>query len=192
MRIGPNEVHINDSQFYEVLYSQSRPANKLESLVYRFNSPLSVFSAVDHGLHRQRRAALNPLFSKQKVTSQSPFIQRHMDKLCDRISREFSNSGEILVLNKMWACFTCDIIVEYCFGMNYQLIDRPGWKHSFTTAMIDLLDGVHFVTQFPLMLTLINSLPDSVAKKLDPAMASVIDYDNVRTSAMSRPSRADC
>ena len=101
IRIGPNEVHINDSQFYDVLYSQSRPANKLESLMYRFNSPLSVFSAVDHGLHRRRRAALNPLFSKQKVTSLSPFIQKHMDELCERISREFSGNGGILVLNKV-------------------------------------------------------------------------------------------
>ena len=57
--------------------------------------------------------------------------------------------------------------------------------------MIDLLDGVHLVTQFPLILTLINSIPDSLAKRMAPALASVIEYNNVRTMLVGQSLRAD-
>ena len=39
---------------------------------------------VDHDLHRVRRGALNPFFSKRSVLEILPFVQNIIDKLCGR------------------------------------------------------------------------------------------------------------
>ena len=45
--------------------------------------------------------------------------------------------------------------------------------------MIDLLEPVHFVTQFPTVIHMINALPEAVIKVLQPGMASVIQFNHV-------------
>ncbi|KAM4057715.1 hypothetical protein HRG_009339 [Hirsutella rhossiliensis] len=43
VRIGPNEVYIQDPAFYETPYAQSRHSDKLKKLEHRFNNELSIF-----------------------------------------------------------------------------------------------------------------------------------------------------
>ena len=102
-----------------------------------------------------------------------------MNRLIERIKSEFAGTTRLLTLNEMWGCWTCDIIIEYCFEKNYHFIERDDLKSPFTTAMIDLLEPVHFVTQFPGLMAILTSLPDRVVKYLQPVMASVIDFNNV-------------
>ena len=179
VRIAPGEVHIRDTEFFDVLYSQSRQADKLDSLRYRFNSPHSVAVTVSSTLHRQRRAAMNPFFSKQRIAKQAVNIQAHMDELCARIAKEYAGKNEVLNLTLAWPCYTCDNILEMCLGHNPNLIDRPDWTSYLTTVMVDLLEGVHMVTQFPAALTVMQALPESVVVKMDPRMSSVFAFNNV-------------
>lgn len=162
-----------------MLYSSSRPADKLKSLEHRFNNPLSSFATAKQSLHRPRRAALNPFFSKRKIAAHGPIIQRHMDKVCQRLTKEYKGTDQVLAMNDMWGCFTSDIIAEYCFERPYDFIDQPDFRSSFTTAMIDLVNPVHFITQFPWAIGMISCLPDSVVTYMEPAMASVINFNEV-------------
>ena len=185
IRIGPNEVHIQDSEFYETLYAQSRPGNKLTTLAHRFNNPHASFSTVEHSVHRNRRAALNPFFSKAKIAARSVSVQHHMNRLVERIKEDFSGTARVLSLDEMWGCWTTDLIIEYCFEKRYQFIERDDLKSPFATAMIDLLAPVHFVTQFPGFMAILTSLPDPVIKFLQPEMTSVIDFNNVCPQILS-------
>ncbi|KAI9675999.1 MAG: hypothetical protein M1817_000742 [Caeruleum heppii] len=178
IRINPFELHIQDAEFFETLYSSSRPADKLQCLAHRFNSPDSSFSSVKHHVHRQRRAALNPFFSKRKIAERALRIQALMDRLCARLDRDYRGTGTVLHVNDMWGCFTSDSIVEYAFERKYHFIDEPNLRAPFTDAMIDLCEPVHFVTQFPWAFKMMKMLPDSVVETLSPGMVAVNRFNN--------------
>ena len=177
IRINPTELHIQDSEFYETLYSGTRPADKLQRLEHRFNNPTSAFATVKHQTHRVRRAALNPFFSKRKIASFSPAIQQRMNRLCERLIKEYLDTDQVLILNDMWACWASDTIVDYCFERDYHFAEQPRFRAFFADAMVDLLLPVHFVTQFAWASKLLNRLPETVVKFLQPGMASVIQFN---------------
>ena len=43
---------------------------------------MSVGGSIKHDLHRKRREALNPFFSKKGVTAVEPMITQKVDQLC--------------------------------------------------------------------------------------------------------------
>lgn len=135
MRISPNEVHIQDPTFYETLYSQARHSDKLKWLEHRFNNETSVFATSEHSIHRVRRAAINPFFSKRKIVEYSPNIQAHMDCLSKRVKTEFTANGSVLNMTNMWGAFTADIVVGYCLEKPYDFIMNPDFRAEFSDAM---------------------------------------------------------
>ena len=177
VRISPSEVHIRDSEYYEEFYR--KPYDKLERLKDRFDNAEAAFSTPDHGLHRMRRAALNPFFSPRKIAEHAPVIQRHIDRICDRIANEYAGKERVLVLNDAWGCLTSDTVVGYCFEKSYHFIDRPDFKATFPRAIKELQNGMHYVTQFSWLPTIFEIVPDSILGFLQPAMKSVIDFKNV-------------
>lgn len=138
IRIAPNEVHIQDSTFYDVLYSQSRHLNKLEHLADRFNNEMSGFGTPQHSVHRMRRSAINPFFSKRRIAQYSPRIQERMDKLIERVKAEYVGNDRILNLSDMWAAFAGDVVVDYTFEKPYNFINAPDFRAAFSDATLVL------------------------------------------------------
>lgn len=80
----------------------------------------------------------------------------------------------------MWGSWTSDTISDYCFGSPYNFIEHPEFDAEFTKAMLDLLEPVHWITQFPMIPRIMGALPDSWLVKLDPRMATVRWFNQVR------------
>ena len=179
VRISPDEVHIQDSDFYHTIFNSSLKLDRLKRLQYRFNNPTATFATPKHETHQLRRTALNPFFSTRKMSLHAPVIQKRVTRLCDRLQKEYAGSGRVLVMDDMWGCLSSDTIVEYCFDRSYRFIELPDFRAFFVDAMNDLVNGVHVVTQFPWIMPIVNCLSDSVVKKLQPAMASVMNFNNV-------------
>ncbi|KAI1817357.1 cytochrome P450 [Poronia punctata] len=173
VRIAPDEVHIQDIRFYDTLYSNSRHSDKLKHLEHRFNNRLATFATTEHKAHRLRRAAINPYFSKRKIAHHSSNIQTVMDELCERVKSEFTQEGSVLNLSNMWGAFNGDVVVGYCLEGSYDFIKKPEFRADFSDAMVNLLDPVHFITQFPWMIKAFKLLPDWAVTILSPPMASV-------------------
>lgn len=185
IRITPHEVHIQDSSFYDVLFATNRPAMTRKDLAHRFGAPKSTFTTSDHALHRLRRSALNPFFSKRAISERAQNIQKQMDFVCQRLQTEFQNTDRILVVNEMWGCWTTDIITEYCFERRYDFIYEPNFKASFVKSFVDLLEAVHWITQFPWLTTMMNWTPDAVVGWIDPGMKNVTKYRNEMLAQVS-------
>lgn len=179
VRVSPWGIHIQDSTFHEVMYSV-KPQHKPKEHEKRFNHPSSAFATSDHHLHRLRRSVLNPFFSKRRIVQRSTSIQQCMDRLCNRLKQDFARGDVVLTLNDMWACFTSDVIVEYCFERRYDFIQEPGFKCAFAAALLDLIEPVHLVTHFQRLQRMLNCLPDRVVTTLMSGMASVNWFIQVR------------
>jgi cytochrome P450 len=133
-----------------------------------------MFETMDHELHRKRRMALNPFFSKRSVQSLEPVIREKVDGLLARL-RKTLNTNLVVDLSTAYAAPTVDIVSEYVFGECINSLQKDGWG----VAWLDLLHfGVQVhppAQQFPWFFNTLQPLPISVVAKLNPLVFSMVD-----------------
>lgn len=130
VRICPNELHVKDVYFHDTLYSLGVKRNKVPYMIDIFGTTLAskssvliscqwrsygyaVFGTEQHDLHRSRRAALNPFFSKRSVARLESVIQSKVCKMCDRLV-DYGKEGKILTIQHALTSCIVDITTEYC------------------------------------------------------------------------------
>jgi hypothetical protein len=75
VRINPWEVHIDDPDFFSVLYTNKKGHDKPDYLKWRFGSPSALFSTPEHHMHKMRRSVQDPFFAKARIINFAPVIQ---------------------------------------------------------------------------------------------------------------------
>ena len=127
IRINPHELHVDHVDFFELLNSFKGKWDKDPYNTLHFANPYSSLGTIEHDLHRKRRAALIPFFSKQKVYDLEPVIKSTIDRLCNKL-QEYVDSGQPLNLYHAYKCFAVDVITEYCFAENEGLLEKPDFS----------------------------------------------------------------
>jgi hypothetical protein len=179
IRINPWEVHINDPEFYETIYSTTSHFDKVPEHEWWGNSPTAAQSTVSHEKHKIRRAAQSAFFSKRQILNFTPEIQALADKLCNRLNFEYKNSGTVLQMNDVIGCFSADIVTEYAFAKDYRYLDSPDFQAKFVRTMTGLAKAMHILMLFPWVLVTLNALPQWFVEKLDPSMGEVFAFQAV-------------
>jgi cytochrome P450 len=90
---------------------------------------------VDHDLHRIRRAALNPYFSKASVTRLESTLQANVDCLCARLNR-CAATGTLVNLSDAFTCLSADVIGSYTFGRSYGFLQHPDFMPRWRSLMM--------------------------------------------------------
>lgn len=86
MRVTPWEIHVNDVELLDDIYAPSfRRRDKYAYQTRTLPVPLSLGGTVQHDLHRKRREALNPFFSRRSVQGLGPMICAKVELLCKRL-----------------------------------------------------------------------------------------------------------
>ncbi|KAH8594870.1 cytochrome P450 [Bisporella sp. PMI_857] len=176
IRISPWELHISDPDFYETIYASSaslRRTNKYSWFTKSFGMDGSIFATAEHDLHRLRRAALAPFFSMASVRRLQPVLQERVDVLMQRL-KGFKDTGEVLMASWMFAAFTNDVVMLYSFARCDNRLEAPDFDPSYRDASFFGSTAGSFMKHAPWVNNLMQSLPDSVARLLHPAMASFI------------------
>lgn len=154
VRITPLEVHIDDPEFYDTIYSNSERRDKTPWHKNAFSSDKSAFATSNHELHRTRRGTLNPYFSKSQIRKFAPWIQERAHTLCRRFAEEYKGSENALVLNEAFACLTADAVMEYSFAENYNLIENPEFIAPLNRTLELYLRAIPIATNFPIIVQL--------------------------------------
>jgi cytochrome P450 len=90
---------------------------------------------VDHDLHRLRRAALNPYFSKASVSRLESTIQSNVDLLCARL-RSRAGSAIPVNLSDAFTSLSADVIGSYTFGRSYGFLQHPDFMPRWRSLMM--------------------------------------------------------
>ena len=180
MRISPYELHINDPNYYDVLYAGAgKKRDKYTWAIRLFNAPDSAIATVHHDQHRMRRAAMNQYFSKASVRRLESIIQDNLDKLLLRLE-VFQRSGESINMVMAYSAFTSDIITSYAFGESYKYLDKEDFNTAFYNAMLSVHQMGAAIKQWSWILTAMTSLPDQMVGWLDPGMMAFLNFQKVR------------
>ncbi|KAK2743339.1 hypothetical protein FQN55_007274 [Onygenales sp. PD_40] len=175
VRITPTELHIDDPEFYEQLYSRTGGNARRDKSPYfasRFGSASDCFSTVHHDLHRLRRKPLSPFFSIQRISAFQPVILKKVEALCQKLSQY--KAGEVIPLNRAWMALTTDIITEYAFGKSYEQLESPNFRDTLHEALVAIYTTGHFALHFPIVFPILDCLPDWFVLKMQPDLVSVV------------------
>ena len=181
VRIGPNEVHINDPEYASTHFSSREKRDKYDKHKWMLGMPASSIFTVDHDLHRLRRSALTTMFSKRSITAYEPVLQQIIEKMCLRIE-EFRHQPKVLDLRILFTCLATDVITEYSLGECKNLLSTPDLSPKWRALFNSWLLNSHVFKQFPLVWFIMNNTPDSWVTWMMPDMQLVVDLqsDNKR------------
>jgi len=166
----PDEIHIQDSQFYDTLYTKAGRVDKYEWMANRFNSDQSVFATPGAELHLQRRGALNPLFSRARIVSLETVIRDKVNLLMKRI-RTYQDSGKPFSLSAGFMALAGDVIMQYCFSLNYDHLNSENFKTTFHEPFMAVSISGHLSLQFPIVPKILFAMPESWLAKTEPLFA---------------------
>ena len=182
VRINPYELHINDTEYYDELYTgPTKRRDKWAWSARMFGNSSSHFGTVPHHQHRMRRAPLNPFFSKQAVAKLEPMIGTVVEKLSERL-RGFQQTKEPVNLRHAFAALTMDVVVEYAFAKSYNCLDEPDFAPIWPEAVDSISEQSHINKQCPWLLPVMRLLPLWLVERLNPHIMRLIRFQMVSLS----------
>jgi hypothetical protein len=168
VRVSPREVHIKDPDYYDEIYASSgRRREKDAAAVGRFDLDGSSFASVSPETHRQRRAPVEKFFSKTAITRTEGTIQFCLDKLVQHLEGAY-HSHKVITLDAGFSALTSDIIHQYVFGFDSGNLDQEDFNENIRDGISGLFRMGHIAFFFPIIQTILNVLPFSVVKIINP------------------------
>jgi hypothetical protein len=159
VRINPYELHVQDSEFYDTLYSSggiSRKKNKWTwDTLGAAGVQDSTLSTIDHDVHRMRRSAIAPFFSSGNVRKLEPVIQSKVSILLQRLLKFSDGNGkEVLNLSHAFSAFTngarfllLHVFFPECFCRLTTVEQMSSWNivlraHSTVSKLLTLIPAI--------------------------------------------------
>lgn len=179
IRVNPNELHIQDTDFYDQLYRRENKLDKYPGQTKMFGVPGVLVASESHEVHRHRRLPLAPFFSKKSVAEMSGDMEEMLKVLCRRI-RDSSNTGTAMPLGLGYVALTTDIISKYALADCYHLLEREDLGADYHELLVGFVHSCHFIKHFTWLYNLIQALPDPVVLWLQPSLRLAFKIMKVR------------
>lgn len=140
IRIGPSELYVNDSSFYEVLYVGPQHEREIGTMFGDMFRSFDTFPAIiSHDHRRLHRSAYNAYFSPTLIRRE-PIIREKIFRLL-RVFNRYRQDKTPVPLNITFGAATGDIVTDYCFGTDENYTETPNFDNlimqSFYSSMVD-------------------------------------------------------
>jgi cytochrome P450 len=172
VRITPDEVHLSDTANYESIYHVGSKYSK-GPFYDCFGLGSSVFTTKDNEIHRIRRGALNPFFSRKKVLETEEIVQSKVEKLI-RIARKKFAAGQAIDLHHGFRAVSVDVMTEYCYGECFNTLDHEDLGDKFNAIFRRLGPSLWIGQQWPTLHKFGLSLPAVIASAMSSAVGEVV------------------
>ncbi|KAK4544900.1 hypothetical protein LTR36_003804 [Oleoguttula mirabilis] len=172
VRITPNEVHLTDPANYEKI---NHVGTKYAKSLNYYNAtcvPNSTFGTGPNDVHRIRRGALNPMFSRQKVLDLEGIVQDKARKVCARMQTGIDNN-EPVDLHHAFRAVSVDVISDFAFGECYDFLDKDDIGAKFFTMAHGIGPALWAFQQFPSLQSLALKTPPWMAPYLSKPLGYV-------------------
>ncbi|KAK0646805.1 cytochrome P450 family protein [Cercophora newfieldiana] len=175
VRITPTELHIDDPDYFDTLYSRSGRRDKYSYFANRFGGASDSFSTVHHDTHRLRRKAISPFFSGSNIQSFQPVIRSKVAKFCYILATQYAAPDHAVVpLSRAWMALTTDVITSYAFATSYDQLDSPDFVDTLHDALVAIYVTGHFALHFPIVFPILDRLPDWFVRAAQPDVLPVV------------------
>lgn len=94
VRIGPNEVHIEDSEYFDTVFG-FRHLNKEAMTAKEFGINHALFGVEDYKTYVKKRAAFGNAFSRTRLSKIQSQINEEIQKGCTWVEENSKNGGPV-------------------------------------------------------------------------------------------------
>ncbi|MCJ1395080.1 hypothetical protein MMC18_007961 [Xylographa bjoerkii] len=166
VRINPHEIHVSDPEWFDQLYAgygnpQKQMRDKYPPAAHMAGTPLGIFGTVPHDLHRKRRAAISPFFSKRSVTMCEPIFHQNVELLTASLRRHMHES-EPIDIRVDYLAFALENIYSAAFGVQLGVLRDYQQALDWQGALDSVTNATPLVKQFSWSLPLALQMPSSV------------------------------
>lgn len=137
-----------------------------------FGAQISSFATEDHDLHRIRRGAIAPYFSRASVSQLEPSVQANVNKLISRL-QGFQGTGKAVNFINMFISLTADIITNYAFASPFGFLDTPDFAPGWREAMTNVSETSHLFKQFGFIEPTMRMISPAIVTKVNPWIGSL-------------------
>ncbi|KAK4142258.1 putative cytochrome P450 [Dichotomopilus funicola] len=179
VRVNPDEVHIDDPDFWNEVYgasTPSKPMDKSGKFKYRFGIPDATFSTTEAELHRARRAALAPFFSMQRIRNLNPKISETIERISSRLSVEYAGTGRVLNVSDMWSSMTIDVTSDLAFSRPVNCSAAPDFKSPLSVGMQNIIWAGHWNAHFKILVDVMGWIPDWILGTIIPPFKPILEF----------------
>lgn len=170
IRIAPDEIHIQDSQFYDTIYTKAGRVDKYDYMKPRFSCDSSAFTTGPADLHAIRRGPLNNLFSRARIVQLESVVREKVNILLKHI-REYERTGKPFILSRGYMALAGDLVMRYCFGMDYDHLNSKDFEVTLAEPFMAACKSSPVALQFPIVPRIFETLPESMVEKMEPLFA---------------------
>jgi hypothetical protein len=180
VRIGPNEIHVNDPDFYGVLYAGPTRRRHKDPWFLSSIAPGMSFAASNYDHHRARRSGLSPFFSKTAVRGWEPVIQENVRHLCQHFERA-NETSQLLDLHTCFVNFAVDTVSQYVFGKDcgFDTLKEPILTQKWKKGVNGIFELLLLVRHFPWMYFLSRIFPVWFSRIFFPAFGHAAAIERV-------------
>ncbi|KAI9459866.1 putative P450 monooxygenase [Lactarius psammicola] len=133
VRLAPNELHFSNPAAYNDIYNHRNKWDK-DHLLYRaFDMGESTVGFIHYSDAKQRRDVLAPFFSRTSILQMQDFIKERVNVLCNALAHQFA-AGESSDLVLGFHCFSVDVIMDICYGKNWDATKVPDFQSDIVLA----------------------------------------------------------
>ena len=166
IRIGANELHVNDPDFYLSSINVGSAFKKEPESYSQISLPGTSIGETDPNLHRIRRAVIAPSFSAAYVQRvHFPLIQQKLRQLCSLMDQSAVAGAPV---NIKWALksLTLDVISKLVFGEEFGVLNSLDASHLYLDMLHETVKGGWTSRAFPNVSAIMMALPGAVAERL--------------------------
>lgn len=188
VRINPRHLHINDPEYYDTIYAAGNHARDRDGWFHHTGSKLmtpALPDTLEHELHKARRRAVDPFFSKRSVRAIEGEIVQLVNKLKDRFrsilekSRQDTNQKAVVNLTNAMSGLTMDVISDYSFGPGmFDALDQPDFAHDYVLTIRNSLKLRPFGRQFPTLFNFFTDLPPWIVSLINKDAGLMVAFAN--------------
>lgn len=175
VRINPDELHVKDPEWIDVLYAGNPThRDKYPPFAAMTGNPEASFGTVEHNIHRKRKLATSPFFSKRSVADAEPLLRKQAEKLCKTFEDSYTND-EVVKLHIRYLGFTTDSVSEFAFARSDGLQGNVDGLEDWAETLRMVGAVFPLLRQFPWMIKVALKLPLWVFQLVVPVLSRFLE-----------------
>lgn len=169
IRISPDAVHVNDPDFYQMVFASKTNYRKDPQFYHALDGKGVLLGITDDQQYRSYRAHMSPLFSVRFTADLAPTVMLELKRMSGFLEKRKA-AGMPVEIQSVYRAFTSDVTCQSLLGHSLDFMAFSPEGTRFMEATKQLQKAVWLVIQFPSVMSLFNYLPAHINAILSPEL----------------------
>ncbi|KAI1801859.1 putative elymoclavine monooxygenase [Daldinia bambusicola] len=171
IRLGPNHVHVNSSEFFEEVFHIGSKYSKDPAFYKNFGG---IDSMLDPEDFRTYRAHISPLYSARSADVLAPRLLTKLQAIGKRLEQNVG-TGAVVNIQKLFRTLSADMVLRLLFPQEINLFEFDGY-HPFLGAFDTIMTKTWLMLTYPLVGMALGLIPGSNYAKVNSAYEKFTKY----------------